>query len=53
MKDVISTECVIGGGIVGLAIASDWQKRQKIILLEKENHICMHTSSRNSEVIHS
>ena len=55
MKDVISTECVvIGGGIVGLAIASELAKKgKKIILLEKENHICMHTSSRNSEVIHS
>ena len=39
MKDVISTECVvIGGGIVGLAIASELAKKgKKIILLEKEN----------------
>ncbi len=55
MKDVISTECVvIGGGIIGLAIASELAKKgKKIILLEKEDHLCMHTSSRNSEVIHS
>lgn len=55
MKDVISTECVvIGGGIIGLAIASELaRKGKKIILLEKEDHLCQHTSSRNSEVIHS
>lgn len=55
MKNIISTECVvIGGGIIGLAIASELSKKgRKIILLEKENHLCMHTSSRNSEVIHS
>lgn len=55
MKNVVSTECVvIGGGIIGLAIASELSKKgRKIILLEKENHLCMHTSSRNSEVIHS
>ena len=55
MKDVISTECVVvGGGIIGLAIASELARRgKKIILLEKEDHLCQHTSSRNSEVIHS
>tara|TARA_B100000965_G_C19600002_1_gene762036 strand:- start:286 stop:1380 length:1095 start_codon:yes stop_codon:yes gene_type:complete len=55
MKDVISTECVvIGGGIIGLAIASELaRKGKKIILLEKEDYLCQHTSSRNSEVIHS
>ena len=55
MKEVISTECVvIGGGIIGLAIASELARNgKKIILLEKEDYLCQHTSSRNSEVIHS
>ena len=55
MKEVISTECVvIGGGIVGLAIASELSKLgRNVILLEKEERLIEHTSSRNSEVIHS
>ena len=55
MKEVISTECVvIGGGIIGLAIGSELARNgKKIILLEKEDYLCQHTSSRNSEVIHS
>jgi len=55
MKNVVSTDCVvIGGGIIGLAIGSELSKKGKqVIILEKEDHLCMHTSSRNSEVIHS
>ncbi|HVN48458.1 MAG TPA: NAD(P)/FAD-dependent oxidoreductase [Bacteroidota bacterium] len=44
---------VIGGGVVGLAIAARLsQKHSRLVLLEKNEHYGMETSSRNSEVIH-
>ena len=47
---------VVGGGIVGLATA--WQITQKapskkLVLLEKEDHLAVHQTGRNSGVIHS
>ena len=46
--------CIIGAGIVGLAIAERLSKFYKdIIVIEKENTFGQHVSSRNSEVIHS
>ena len=55
MDDYVSTECaIIGGGIIGLSIASELIRRgKKVVILEKEKHLCQHSSSRNSEVIHS
>ncbi|MFI5253453.1 MAG: NAD(P)/FAD-dependent oxidoreductase [Bacteroidota bacterium] len=45
---------IIGGGIVGLAIASRLsEKHSNIVLLEKNEKYGMETSSRNSEVIHA
>jgi L-2-hydroxyglutarate oxidase LhgO len=45
---------VIGGGVVGLAIAARLSERHSdIVLLEKNEHYGMETSSRNSEVIHA
>ncbi len=45
---------IIGAGIVGLAIAEKLShKYDNIILAEKEESFGRHTSSRNSEVIHS
>lgn len=47
---------VIGAGIVGLACAYEYVKRnpdQKILVLEKETEIFRHQSGRNSGVIHS
>jgi L-2-hydroxyglutarate oxidase LhgO len=45
---------IIGAGIVGLAIAQRLsQKYTNVLLLEKEESFGRHTSSRNSEVIHS
>lgn len=46
---------VIGGGIVGLAIAYKLQKKypaSKVILFEKESTIGQHQSGRNSGVLH-
>ncbi len=47
---------VVGGGIVGLAIAYKLQLKfpeKSIIILEKENSIGKHQTGRNSGVIHS
>ncbi|KAF4975576.1 hypothetical protein F66182_17550, partial [Fusarium sp. NRRL 66182] len=46
---------VIGGGVVGLAIARQLAARQgtSTILLEKHDAVGTETSSRNSEVIHA
>ena len=45
---------VIGAGVVGLAIArSLTMAGRAVAVLEREGHIGMHSSSRNSEVIHA
>ena len=45
---------IIGGGIIGLAVAECLSRRPgDILLLEKESSFGQHSSSRNSEVIHS
>ncbi|KAL7275798.1 Vacuolar protein sorting-associated protein 52 [Rhizina undulata] len=49
------THCIIGGGVVGLAIASKLSQRPgtSTILLERHPIIGSETSARNSEVIHA
>jgi len=45
---------IIGAGVVGLAIAEKLSKTlEDIVVVEKEESFGRHTSSRNSEVIHS
>src|SRR5210317_526122 len=45
---------VVGAGVVGLAIARSLALAgREVVVLESEPHIGMHTSSRNSEVIHA
>jgi L-2-hydroxyglutarate oxidase LhgO len=45
---------VIGAGVVGLAVARALaQSRREVVILEAEDAIGTHTSSRNSEVIHA
>ena len=47
---------IIGGGMVGLCIAYQILKRglfKKIVIIEKENKLGMHSSGRNSGVLHS
>ena len=45
---------VIGAGVIGLAIARRLaQAGREVIVLESEPMIAVHTSSRNSEVIHA
>ena len=48
--------CVIGGGIVGLAVALELLKRHEgasLVLLEKESGAAVHQTGHNSSVIHS
>lgn len=45
---------VVGGGVVGLAVARALALAgHEVVVLEAESAIGMHTSSRNSEVIHA
>jgi L-2-hydroxyglutarate oxidase LhgO len=50
-----SVECVVaGGGLIGLAVARALARAgREVLLLEKERWLGSHTSSRNSEVIHT
>jgi 2-hydroxyglutarate dehydrogenase len=54
-RDVDFTHAVIGGGVVGLAIARKLQARDgaSTVLIEKHGSVGTETSSRNSEVIHA
>jgi L-2-hydroxyglutarate oxidase LhgO len=55
MEDMIELDCVvIGGGVVGLAIARRLAiAKREVVLLESEPLTGSITSSRNSEVIHA
>jgi L-2-hydroxyglutarate oxidase LhgO len=45
---------VIGAGVIGLAAARALARDgRSVMILERERHFGMHTSSRNSEVIHA
>ena len=47
---------IIGGGIIGLAIARELLEREprmNVIVLEKEMQLGTHASGRNSGVFHS
>lgn len=45
---------IIGAGVVGLSIAHELSKEfDDVVVIEKEKSFGRHTSSRNSEVIHS
>jgi L-2-hydroxyglutarate oxidase LhgO len=44
---------IIGAGVVGLAIAEKLSQNHEVVLVEQEHTFGQHTSSRNSEVIHS
>lgn len=51
-RGVDFTHAVIGGGVVGLAIARQLQAREgaSTVLIERNGAVGMETSSRNSEV---
>ncbi len=47
---------VIGGGVVGLTVASALRRRfpdQSVVVLEKERELAAHASGRNSGVLHA
>lgn len=47
---------IIGGGIIGLAVAREMMRRRpgaRLVLLEKERHLARHQTGHNSGVIHS
>lgn len=47
---------VIGGGVVGLALADAWLARRPqddVVVYEAENHVAAHASGRNSGVLHA
>jgi L-2-hydroxyglutarate oxidase LhgO len=47
---------IIGGGVVGLALADAWLSREptaRVLVLEKEDHLAEHASGRNSGVLHA
>jgi L-2-hydroxyglutarate oxidase len=47
---------IIGGGVIGLAVALEITRRfprLRLLLLEKEDHVARHQSGHNSGVIHS
>ncbi|WP_462152326.1 NAD(P)/FAD-dependent oxidoreductase [Pseudoalteromonas xiamenensis] len=50
--DYIDT-LVVGAGCIGLAIAARLSEKHEVLLVETEKQFAMHTSSRNSEVIHA
>ena len=47
---------VIGGGVVGLALADAWLARSPeddVVVYDKETHVAAHASGRNSGVLHA
>ena len=47
---------VVGGGIVGLAVARELTRRrpgERVVVLEKEDRLAAHQTGRNSGVVHA
>ncbi len=56
MTDSRHDVLIIGGGVVGLAVALEMTQRfprQRLLLIEKEDQVARHQSGHNSGVIHS
>lgn len=56
MTDSRHDVLIIGGGVVGLAVALEMTQRfprQRLLLVEKEDQVARHQSGHNSGVIHS
>ncbi len=56
MPDSRYNVIIIGGGVVGLAVALEITRRfpqQRLLLVEKEDRVARHQSGHNSGVIHS
>ena len=55
MNKIETEYCIIGAGVIGLAVARELslQKKKKIIVCEKEERAGLHASGRNSGVLHA
>ena len=56
MNHITTDVCIVGAGIVGLSTAYQISKRYPflhITIIEKEPHVGMHSSGRNSGVLHA
>src|SRR3989442_10118435 len=54
MHDKFYDVAIIGAGVVGCALAHELGQRfGRVLLLEKESAVGLHTSGRNSGVVHS
>ena len=56
MGSVVRTSVVVGGGIVGLAVARALQRLDPgtpVVVLEKEESVAAHQTGHNSGVVHS
>lgn len=56
MEEINYDYLIIGAGIIGLSIARELNQRhpsKKIAILEKESDVALHSSGRNSGVLHS
>jgi len=54
--NITSDICIIGAGMVGLSLANQINERfpnLSITILDKEPRVGMHTSGRNSGVLHA
>ena len=40
--------CVVGGGIAGISVAALLARTQRVVLLEREAHLAMHSSGRSA-----
>ena len=46
--------CIIGGGVIGCAIARELSRYHlRIVLLEKTSHVCEGNSKANSAIVHA
>lgn len=53
-KNIIYDFAIIGGGVLGSAIARELSKYNcKVLVIEKNNDLCFETSGRNSGVVHA
>ncbi|MGA1146782.1 MAG: L-2-hydroxyglutarate oxidase [Candidatus Nanopelagicales bacterium] len=55
-RDAVVDLVVIGGGVVGLALADAWLARNpsdSVVVYDKEDHLAAHASGRNSGVLHA
>lgn len=56
MEKIKSDYLIIGGGIIGLATAKNLKERypnKSVVIIEKEKDVSLHSSGRNSGVLHA